>query len=80
MVVLLYLHHVRMDFKDGQGDFIRPESSLDFDPLHQPQTEVNCGKIQTLAANNKRFLPFSCGDWIVNHSKEMKVFNKEFKI
>ena len=66
-----------MDCQVVQGDFIRPESSLDFDPLHQPQTEINCGKIQTLAANSERFLLLGCGDRIVNHSREITDFNKD---
>ena len=61
-----------MDFQDGQGDFIRPESSLDFYPLHQPQTEVNCGKIQTLAANSERFLSLVGVGRIVNHPGKLK--------
>ena len=68
-----------MDFHVRKADFIRPKSSLDFDPLHQPQTEINFGKVQTLAANSKRLLPFGCGDWIVNHSREITDFNKELK-
>ena len=72
-----YLLHIRMDFQVGQGDFICPESSMDFDPLHQLQTEINCGEIQTLTANSERFLSFSCGDWIVNHPREITDFNKD---
>ena len=69
-----------MDCDVGHGDSIRPKSSMDFDPLHQPQTQITFWEIQTFGANSKWF--FSCGwvDWIVYHSKEITDFNKMIQI
>ena len=66
-----------MDCQVVQGDFIRPQGSLDLDPLHQPPTEINCGEVESLAAHTDRSLASGGVHWVVDHSGALTDFSKE---
>ena len=56
---LAHLHDIGMNFQNMQRDCVGSKSSQHFYPLHQPDTQVSIGKIQTFATNCEGFLSLS---------------------